>query len=446
MVEILIRYLGIKTKLLKFIRDEINRITSPDEGVLDLFAGSNSVAQFLLQDHPIFTNDYQKYSETVSKALIEFHDKKIVDSLSVEKVFGAYYLNNKNKLLEIFEKPLTFEREILNKIGTDYKGSNFEDFIDFFNNSPYVGHIDNKHKSFADCLSYFDEKNIKSYRDNNNKFPYLLFSTFFNNPYFSLLQCVEIDSIKYSIDTLFTKNEISEAEYNIYISFLIYTLNLIVISVGDHFAQPQKIKELSPDSSNPRDKIYLRERKKIITKKKIDITELFNEKLVEFKNNYKAGNKNNKAFSMNALDLLQSNLLDNLMIKTVYIDPPYTNAHYSRFYHIPETLTLYDYPKIEFFGRYRTDRYQSNFCIKTQAYGEFKTMLELCNNKHMNTVISYSNTEQCILKIDDLIQICNSAYGNENVTINNIEHLYRNFGQKPNKIFAKEYLITCIAR
>ena len=59
---------------------------------------------------------------------------------------------------------------------------------------------------------------------------------------------------------------------------------------------------------------------------------------------------------------------------------------------------------------------------------------------------NHIETGRAELKIDDLIQICNSAYGNENVTINNIEHLYRNFGQKPNKIFAKEYLITCIAR
>ena len=140
---------------------------------------------------------------------------------------------------------------------------------------------------------------------------------------------------------------------------------------------------------------------------------------------------------------VKSNLINENNIKTVYIDPPYTNAHYSRFYHILETLSLYDYPEIEFFGRYRTDRYQSAFCIKKQAYNEFQQMIQLCNNKHLNAVISYSNTEQCILKINDIEKICSSIYGN-NVIIKNVEHMYRNFGQKPNKILAKEYLISCV--
>lgn len=140
--------------------------------------------------------------------------------------------------------------------------------------------------------------------------------------------------------------------------------------------------------------------------------------------------------------LLKDPSLMKLKLSTAYIDPPYTNAHYSRFYHIPETLVKYDYPEIEYFGRYRTDRYQSGFCIKSQALDEFNTLLKLCKQNCLNAVISYSDTAQCILTIEDIKNICTKYYSND-VIIDNVAHMYRNFGQKPNRVLAKEYIITC---
>ena len=128
-------------------------------------------------------------------------------------------------------------------------------------------------------------------------------------------------------------------------------------------------------------------------------------------------------------------------ITTIYIDPPYTNAHYSRFYHILETLVLYDYPDIEFFGRYRSDRYQSPFCIRSEALNEFSEMMRLCSESKKKLVISYSDTSQCILKKDEIIDITKKYYGN--VQVKEMDYLYRNFGQKPNKVKGNELLIIC---
>ena len=44
-------------------------------------------------------------------------------------------------------------------------------------------------------------------------------------------------------------------------------------------------------------------------------------------------------------------------VDLIYIDPPYTNAHYSRFYHILETLVDYDYP-IALLAIVKTNRQQ----------------------------------------------------------------------------------------
>ena len=442
MVNILIRYLGIKTKLLEPIKIAVDNVTSSGDGVLDLFAGSSTVGQYLINDYTIYANDYQAYSYIAANALIEYHSTSVIASIDEAQVFGPYYKKNKDELVNRFSTPLKTEKELLDNIGDLYYGKTFDKFIEYFNKSAYAGHTKGTHKSFEDCLQYFKSDEVEKYRKQPDKFPYSLFTLYYGNPYFSLHQCIEIDSIKYSIDKLLEENEITSEQHTIYLSFLIYCLNLIVISVGDHFAQPQKIKDVSSDLSGPRDSINLRERKKIIGKKRTLVTDLYLEKLHDYKKNYKSGFKKNKAFNEDYKVLLSSDALKKCNIKTVYIDPPYTNAHYSRFYHIPETLVKYDYPEIEFMGRYRTDRYQSGFCIKSQAEEEFSTMLNLCKKNNFNAIISYSDTAQCILTIDDITSLCHKYYG-QSVKIENIAHMYRNFGQKPNRVLAKEYIITC---
>jgi len=439
----MLRYLGIKTKLLEPIKIAIDNVTPKNGRVIDLFAGSSTVAQYLMQDYTVFANDYQSYSFIAAKALIEYHSKETISSLNLHEVFGPYYLENKTELTKRFISPLKKEKELLDNIGETYYGKKFDEFTNYFYHSAYAGHTENSHVAFSDCAHYFFSDEINSLRANSKRFPYSLFTLYYGNPYFSLHQCVEVDSIKYSIDKLLENGNITEEKHTIYLSFLIYCLNLIIISVGDHFAQPQKIKPVHDDLSGERDSINLRERKKIIGKKRTSVQELYREKLEDYKQNYISGDLENKAFNSDYKALLEDPVFRNLNISTAYIDPPYTNAHYSRFYHIPETLVRYDYPEIEFGGRYRTDRYQSGFCIKSQALEEFKTLLRLCKENSFNTVISYSDTAQCILTINDLTTICHEYYG-QNVIIENIAHMYRNFGQKPNRVLAKEYIITCI--
>ena len=443
MVNILIRYLGIKTKLLEPIRCAIENVTPKEGTILDLFAGSNTVGQYLLKDYCIISNDYQKYSYIAAITLIESHNKDVIDSLLPEIVYNQYYEENVISLKEIFCTPLMKEKELLSCIGDTYYGQSFDDFVSFFDNAPYYsGDTKNKHSSFNDCLSYFEEENIQRYKKDPYIFPHMLFTTYYGNPYFSLSQCVEIDSLVYSLRMLLRIKAISEEQYNIYLSFLVYSLNLTVISVGDHFAQPQKIKPISEKLDAPRDRVNLRERKKIIEKKRLTIKSLFIDKLYDYKKNYECGNPYNKSFCKDYKELLNSSVIEDYKVNTVYVDPPYTNAHYSRFYHIPETLVLYDYPDIEFFGRYRTDRFQSGFCIKSQAMKEFKTMISLCHQKNLNMVISYSDTSQCILSIEEIESMCKECYGN-NIIFENAAYMYRNFGQKPNKVLAKEYIISC---
>ena len=251
-------------------------------------------------------------------------------------------------------------------------------------------------------------------------------------PYFSLNQSVFIDSYRYAIDKMREEKILSNKEFAIYLSALIFLLQNIVTSIGDHFAQPQKLKLINEPK-------YIKEIVKIINKRNFDITKCLNDKISEF-NSSEAINNNNKCFNMDVMELLNN---DNIMdeIDAIYMDPPYTNAHYSRFYHILETLVNYDYPEFSFNARYSINRFQSDFCIKSKALTAFDEMIKTCSKKKKKLFISYSDTKQCMISKTDLIDICKNYY--DYVHIIETEYLYRNLGQKPNKVKGNELLFIC---
>ena len=90
----------------------------------------------------------------------------------------------------------------------------------------------------------------------------------------------------------------------------------------------------------------------------------------------------------------------------MYADPPYCFVHYSRFYHILETLVRYDYPKIRYKGRYRDDRYQSEYCVKTQVSEAFIQMFEGIKSTNSDMILSYTNSSTNTIDFAELIRVC----------------------------------------
>ena len=96
----------------------------------------------------------------------------------------------------------------------------------------------------------------------------------------------------------------------------------------------------------------------------------------------------------------------------VYADPPYCSVHYSRFYHVLETFVKYDYPKIRYGGRYRTDRHQSPFCISTKVRDAFKDMFTNLNSNECELVLSYSNSSTCMISLETILLDAYSIFNN----------------------------------
>ncbi len=437
MIHLLLRYIGIKTKLLDPINDEINRITPVGHGVLDMFAGSTIVGQRLMDKHIVYSNDIQNYSRVVSRTLIEIDSDFDYSSLDYKKVVESSYFNdNMNFLNSYFSVPAEYERELFERTENDIGNpKNLYEFKKYYEESPYCGHFNESIPCFKGMKKVFSNAFYNEQKNKRNSGFWSLFTLAYGVPYFSLNQAMFFDSFRFAIEKMMLNKEICETEYYCYLSLLIYVLENTVTSVGDHFAQPQQFK-ISEEAR------LQREVKKILSKKNKNIFSL----LTEMNNQLKSlkptkWSDSNKTFCEDYVRLFDNNAEKIKNIETIYIDPPYTNAHYSRFYHILETVVLYDYPTIEFFGRYRNDRYQSPFCIRSEALSEFEKMISLCYKNNKKLVISYSDTSQCILKKEEVVEITNRYYSD--VEVKEIDYLYRNFGQKPNKVKGNELLIIC---
>jgi adenine-specific DNA-methyltransferase len=76
----LIKYMGSKTKIIDFIVDGINFVHQKDRAILDLFAGSASLAGAIGKQVNFVSNDIQEYSKVLSQTyLVNLRDADIPD-------------------------------------------------------------------------------------------------------------------------------------------------------------------------------------------------------------------------------------------------------------------------------------------------------------------------------------------------------------------------------
>lgn len=78
----------------------------------------------------------------------------------------------------------------------------------------------------------------------------------------------------------------------------------------------------------------------------------------------------------------------------VFADPPYSDVHYSRFYHVLETLSRGDEVAVSGRGRYPpfAERPNSKFSKKGSAFSAAKGLIEACHKKSANLVLTFPST------------------------------------------------------
>ncbi|MBY6852995.1 hypothetical protein FDF01_11900 [Clostridium botulinum] len=382
----LIKYMGSKTEIIKFIEYGINMIHRNNQPICDLFAGSATLSGALRGKCDIISNDIQSYSEILAKTYLNTYswdEYPTIEQLCDIAQERVERFNNEFHQFNNFNYNVEFDLDEFNRLEKEQ-----QQLINF------------------EGLENFDD--------------YYLYTKYYSGTYWSYNQCVWIDSIKYVAD----QYKHIEPLYDSIISSLMYAMAYNSQSTG-HYAQY-------------RDATTIRSMDDILIYRRKSIREFFVRKFTELTETF--NDTNNREFTTSSLDYMDC--LNNLEEGTlVYADPPYCFVHYSRFYHAIETLIRYDYPDVAHKGRYREDRYQSPFCIKTQVNKAFQSMFNIIKDKKLDLVLSYSNSEtNTIALIDLLTSAC--------VTLNNItnedqiENIRVNIENLIDQPILRDYIIT----
>lgn len=366
-----LNYLGSKYRLLDFIDGNVSNVTPEGNGVCDLFAGSGCVSYMLSKSHPVVSCDIQNYSKTICNALFFKYDisKDFVNTFfkNIEEGFEKNLISTFMPLISIEEEAINTKNE---KILADIleHGSVEVSNIEHTDTS-----LSGTLKKVSDNLRQNDLYDVKS-----------LISRYYGGIYFSYRQAVQIDILLEAINSF-----VPSENRDLFVAALLSTASEIVDTVGKHFAQPIRARD---SKGNIKSTVY----NKASKDKTVDVLPLYKKWLSRYINLPRT-EYSCRTLQTDYMQCLQSLPED---VTTVYADPPYTREHYSRFYHVLETMTLRDNPGISTVyihgkshisnGIYRKDRYQSPFCIRSKAPQAFKDMFKMVSETNRNLLLSYS--------------------------------------------------------
>lgn len=365
-----LNYLGSKLRLLDFIEENVRKVTPDTAGVCDLFAGSGCVSYKLSRLFPVVACDIQHYSRVICDALLQPNILKE----EAAKAFISEIKNDKSLLWDAFYPLIELEEEAI-------KNENLELLTDIVEHgSLEVYNLELTESKISSVQNKVNEK-LRKLRLLGKE---SCLSRYYGGVYFSYRQAVQIDVIMNAI-----RHYPNAADKDVLLAALISTTSDIACTVGKHFAQPIKARD---SKGNIKKLVY----NKAIKDKTIDVIALFEEWVNKYISLPK-GDYNNSTLQgdyMECLKILPEN------VRTVYADPPYTRDHYSRFYHVLETMALDDVPEIstvKIHGRthisngiYRKDRHQSPFCIRSKAPKAFNEMFKAISASGRNLLLSYS--------------------------------------------------------
>jgi len=336
-----IQYLGSKRELLHWIVPFIEEQTQVDDVIIDLFAGTGSLGYALKHRNTIFSNDVQTYSYIINKALLQ--ELNYSDIESIQSTYRTYYDHNFNWLYSRISSLIEKEDSYLKNDDL----SLYEEYNEWCEKTPFRF---SKFELYPQNEFYPLQKLIDEVDKLKADFN-LMYTTYYSNAYFGIRQCMQIDSLRYAIEYMPTELK------NIAFTALMSAMSFSVTSTT-HFAQFLKVKN---------EKNYIN----VKSKRNRDIYLLFWDKfhylLKELKNNNTSNN--HKVFNKDFKEVLLDKSVKNSDISLIYADPPYFKEHYSRYYHLIESLVIYDYPELTFnprintvtVGRYPKDRIISDF-------------------------------------------------------------------------------------
>lgn len=396
-----IYYLGCKTEFAQAIAYAIDEV-DPSRGRLgDLFAGTGAVAAALSTTREVLTTDIQEYSRVLCSAVLNPYkasSREIHAFVERAKRSDIYH-----QLNWCFEPLIIYEEECV----SDAESGKPANLVSLLEAQPIAasngaslecGAFDNARSEVADRLK---RRALWGTRPST-------VSTMFGGIYFSYLQAI-------CLDALLVESELAAMPSDFVLAAVLSTASSLVNTVGKQFAQPIRPRNKAGVVKPNLVKVVKRDRT-------LDAFAVFTLWL----HKYAALQKRSKSPIALREDYLGAIETHSSELSVLYADPPYTRDHYSRFYHVLETMCLRDAPTFATVkkggltqvsrGVYRQDRHQSPFCIRSQAPGAFDALFKAARAQDLPMVLSYSphesgdGTHPRVVSTAQIEEIANSHY------------------------------------
>ena len=375
-----VHYLGSKRRLLRPIREAIEEVAAPGSGICDLFAGSGTVSRHLGVDWSITAADIQEYSRALCNGFLNAPANSSMRSADLRReIFGG---SLRVRLYGALERLIEHEKECLQQA----RSGDLAGLCSLIEHGSLLGLEADKEipdPALADALrdawERLDAEGLAAGLDT-------VVTRYFGGVYFSWRQAAELDVLLMAVHAI-----AEERIRDYFLSAVLAVASDVVNTIGKQFAQP--IKPYGADGQPKRHLINqtIRDRSMGVMERFLSRVRQY-EALPRFRRRHRVIRGDYRA-------VLEDSAL---AFDAVYADPPYTRDHYSRYYHVLETMARRDEPvvsttRIRSHGRsrlsrghYRADRHQSPFCIKSQVRRAFEELFRGVANRGIPLVLSYS--------------------------------------------------------
>ena len=434
-----IHYLGSKLRALDPIRRAVSAAAPFGQPVCDLFAGSGIVSLALASDWDITSVDIQEYSRVLCNGLINSPPNP--GNVAVHLSDQANAASLRSEMRYALSGLLAHEQQCLAE-AADGAVEGLCDLLEHGSLLPLNACRDMPlplRTELTVAIDKLDELGLA-------RGPETVVTRHFGGRYFSWEQAIDLDA------ALATIHRVDQPYRDFYLAAALVVASQIVNTVGKHFAQPIKLRDGDGRPKRHLVKQTLRDRALNV----FDSYRACCHSLVKLRP--AAGH--HRAVHSDYIDFLKS---DNTPFAAFYADPPYTRDHYSRYYHVLETMALRDEPEVATTkirsngvprlsrGIYRLERHQSPFCIPTKAPGAFELLFAAVAKRKAPLVLSYSPYQASagnrprLLTIDQLLDIARLHFKEvEIIPVDGISHNKLNLTDRNvNVEYPAEVLLSC---
>lgn len=358
-------YMGTKRAFAPFIAASVSGL--PEGPVLELFGGMSAVGRALACERNVWVNDTQAFARTVC----EFQFLNLgfpQNNAGFAHAWRQAFRRNMTKLLDRFGTMVERETEALSS-GEWSRFCTIDEEI---------------RERTAAYAAAGGRRRPRSH--------YALFSQQYGATYFGLRQSMQLDSIRYAIDQTAGPEDADRFGMRAWMLAALGGAMLRTANSTGHFAQ-----YLTPRLENFH---------RVLPKRRRSLTRAFSS---ELHNVRPAGDDGwraqNKVYRADACALLRRVAREGVPPAVIYADPPYTDDQYSRFYHLLDTMIIYDYPKTNGKGRYRDGRFVSDWSLSAKVASSFETLAQLSSAVGCALMVSYpdngllKNSSQAIPEI-----------------------------------------------